>query len=110
MLGSMPIPQTVNFVCYEDPTVSIKLNLKRENGNVHNITALFSNKSAAMVQDLKLSVAVQKYMTLQIFEANGKQLGAFMQDGISQEMKITNTSEGSKPLSIKIKVTYAVNG
>lgn len=38
--------------------------------------------------------------------ASGTELAPLAQNGLTQEMRITNTMEGQKPLSLKIKVNY----
>ena len=55
-----------------------------------------------------MQVAVQKYMKLQILPATGTDLQPLIQNGVTQEMRITNTMEGQKPLSIKIRVLYTL--
>jgi hypothetical protein len=48
-------------------------------------------------------------MKLQILPANGTDLNPLAQNGITQDMRITNTMEGQKPLSLKIRVIYALS-
>jgi len=55
-------------------------------------------------------VAVQKYMTLKLQQISKPTLGPNAQREATQEMTIVNTLEGQKPLALKIRVTYSVNG
>jgi AP-1 complex subunit gamma-1 len=55
-------------------------------------------------------VAVQKYMTLKLQQISKPTLGPNAQRDATQEMTIVNTLEGQKPLALKIRVTYSVNG
>ena len=57
-----------------------------------------------------LQVAVQKYMrmTLQGISSSEIQAGSRMQ--VTQDMNIVNSQDGQKPLALKIRVAYTLNG
>jgi AP-1 complex subunit gamma-1 len=73
---------------------------------VHAIKIYYSNKTAMPMSQINLQVAVQKYMKLEILPATSSMMQPLAQNGITQDMKITNTLEGQKPLALKIKVNY----
>ena len=55
-----------------------------------------------------MQVAAQKYMTLKMKPASGTTLLPNASD-LTQGMNVTNTSEGSKPLSFKLKINYQLD-
>jgi len=94
------------YVAFEDQNLKVVFNLKREFQNEHLVTALFSNKMPYMISQLNMQVAVQKYMTLKILPASSSELQPLAQQGATQQLRITNTMEGQKPLSLKVRMMY----
>ncbi len=56
-----------------------------------------------------MQVAAQKYMVLKIQPPSGSSLEPMAQD-LTQEMNIVNNEEGNKPISLKLKINYQVQG
>ena len=91
--------------------ISIGVTMKKEpsDNTTHLIRAFFVNKSQQQLIKLNLQVAVQKYMKLQMFQANSTEMQPYSQMGqVTQDMKIQNSMEGQKPLALKIRVLYTI--
>lgn len=99
-------PKQAQYSAFEDGNLRIVFTLSRDEPSVHAIRAFFSNKAPMVLSQINIQVAVQKYMKLQIFPASSTELQPLSQNGASQDMKITNSLEGQKPLVLKVKVTY----
>ena len=105
-----PSKQEVWHVAYEDDNLRVDMNLSKEDHQTHAIVAFFSNKGQGNLQMINMQVAVQKYLRLNIMPANGTDLTPLQQRGIKQDLKITNSEEGSKPVVMKLRLQYTVNG
>ena len=55
-------------------------------------------------------MATQKYMRMQLQGITSTEIGPGSRQQVTQDMNIVNTLEGEKPLSIKIRVAYTING
>lgn len=111
MYGMQQIPaQKPQFIAYEDNSLKIGFTFSKEAPDLHLIRTYFSNKQDTLLTGINLQVAVQKYMKLQMQLPSGQELMPLSQNGITQDIRITNTMEGQKPLVLKIKVTYSING
>lgn len=97
---------------YEDVNMKVDFKLKRDQNNksIHIIHALYSNKTSYIVTDLNMLVSVKKYLKLELFSVSSSSMAPNTMNGSTQEMKITNTAEGSQPLVVRIKITYKING
>ena len=51
---------------------------------------------------------MQKYMKLQMLPMTATDLPPLSAQGVTQDMKITNSLEGQKPLALKIRVLYFI--
>lgn len=103
-------PQQVSMLAFEDSNIKIDFNLSKEGDNVHKITALYSNKTGGVVSDLNMQVSVKKYLKLELFSVSSSSLDPMAVNGSTQEMKITNSQEGSSPLVVRVRINYGVNG
>lgn len=97
------------FVAYEDNVIALGFDMQRDMSNNHEITAVFKNKTAGPLSNVSVQVAAQKYMTLKMQAASGTTLNPNSQD-LTVKMNVTNSMEGQKPLSFKLKICYAEAG
>lgn len=86
-------PSFPSFIAYEDASICIGFETKREGGPNFLITSHFKNKSGSQLLGINLQVAAQKYMTLKMKPASGTSLNAFAQD-LTQQMSVSNTMDG----------------
>lgn len=113
MFGEMQAaePTFPSYTAFEDAAVSLGFNFRREIGATgsHTITAVFKNKTQVPIEGLNMQVAAQKYMVLKIQPPSGSSLAPMAQD-LTQEMNIVNNEEGTKPMSLKLKINYQLQG
>lgn len=112
LFGSSPLtpgPAFPAFVAYEDNVIALGFDMQRDMSNNHEITAVFKNKTAGPLNNISMQVAAQKYMTLKMQAASSTNLNANSQD-LTIKMNVTNSMEGQKPLSFKLKICYAEAG
>jgi len=106
-------PNKILVEGYKDDHINIDFEMdpkNPQNPQEHRIVAYFNGVSENQLQGINLLVAVQKHMKISLQAATGTSMSGTGQRQISQEMKITNTMEGVKPISVKIKITYSVQG
>ena len=73
-------PSFPSFIVYEDATIAIGFEFRRENQNTHIITAHYKNKLSCTISGINMQVAAQKYMNLKMKTASGTSLAAMTQN------------------------------
>jgi len=81
-----------------------------QNGNVFNVLAKFSNSNAQTLENFVMKIAVPKWINLQLRTASSQQVGANTIDSVTQQMILTNNLLGEKPVVVKLKALYCMNG
>ena len=106
---SAPAAPKYQYTAYEDPHITVNFNSSKDasNPSLHNITAFYTNKSSSMLTDINMQVSVKKYLKLQLFAVSNPTLPGNSSQTVTQEMKIENTQEGTSPIVLKIRITYA---
>ncbi|KAG0675201.1 hypothetical protein C6P41_003488 [Kluyveromyces marxianus] len=85
--------------------------ITRESESTIKVTSFFSNLSISQISDLTLMLAVPKAQSLRLLPQSNTTLSSFSTDGIYQESWIDNAvKDAPKPLRVKWKVSYKVNG
>jgi AP-1 complex subunit gamma-1 len=74
------------------------------------VTASFNNKSHAYIDQLSLQTAVMKYLKIAIQPMTGTSLPPTSKGAVTQIMTVTNSAVGQKPIVMKIKLSYGLNG
>lgn len=75
------------------------------------IDALYQNNGAATVQDFRVQAAVPKNMVVTMFlQEGGAELLPQSRNELRQRMQCSNRTDGAKPLAMRLKVSYKVNG
>eukprot|EP01116_Phalansterium_solitarium_P022013 TRINITY_DN7106_c0_g1_i1.p1 TRINITY_DN7106_c0_g1~~TRINITY_DN7106_c0_g1_i1.p1 ORF type:complete len:812 (+),score=368.44 TRINITY_DN7106_c0_g1_i1:73-2508(+) len=113
-----PVPQAapagprgpLNFVAYQRNGITINFNVLTNPAqpNMHIVNATFVSSLPTAVQNFDFKAAVPKYVKLQVNPPTGTTLlpGA----PVTQQVKLLNQEHGSKPLLMKLKLDYVVNG
>lgn len=83
---------------------------KQEGEGNTRITAHFNNKTSTYIEQLALQTAVMKYLKIAIQPMSGTALPPSSKGAVNQLMTITNSAVGQKPIVMKIKLTYTING
>lgn len=83
-------------------------NIQYPNVTVVNISFLNSNPFPLVNFDLK--VAVPKYLKLQVNPPTGNMIPPNNSGKVTQGIKLMNAEHGQKPVVVKIKIDYLING
>lgn len=103
-------PQKTRIEGFTDDKIKIEFEMDPLVGEERHITAYFTNLCGKDITGINMLVAVQKNMKVSLQPATSSILNGDMSNTIQQEMKITNPFEGTKPIVIKIKVSYTCDG
>ncbi len=109
----VPEPPKTRIAGYTDDNLRIDFEMDPRdisNPNERHIVAFFSNIGSADVTALNMQVAVQKNMKITLLPATAAVVPAGKPNAVKQEMRIMNPFEGTKPISMKIKVGYTCKG
>jgi AP-1 complex subunit gamma-1 len=101
-----------SVVAFDKDGLKVSLSFSKPSGPASATTvvvATASNSDAAKpVSSLALQAAVPKYLTLKLEPASGTSLPANNPGAtITQRMHVTNASQGSKPLALRLRIVLA---
>lgn len=101
-------PRTV----YDKDGVSVVFAFSKPGGppNLTDITATYRNSSDRTVSDFSLQAAVPKFMQLKLDAASGNRLQPHGSGSITQLLHITNTQHGIKPIALRLRISFSVDG
>lgn len=80
------------------------------NASISLIEATFNNSNPVAIDGLNFQVAVPKYMKLQMSPASGTNVPAMNGGSVKQSFKVMNSMHNQKPLLLRIKVDFSMNG
>jgi hypothetical protein len=103
-------PTKTRIEGFTDDNLKIDFEMDPPIGEERHITAYFTNQSGNDLTGLNMLVAVQKNMKIVLQPATSSVLNGDRSNTVQQEMKVSNPFEGTKPIVIKIKVSYTCNG
>ncbi|XP_021726976.1 AP-1 complex subunit gamma-2-like isoform X1 [Chenopodium quinoa] len=105
-------PQFPSMVAFESSSLKMTFEFSKSAGSpqVTSITATFANLSANSYTDFLFQAAVPKFLQLHLDPASSTTLPASGDGLIIQTMRITNSQHGKKPLAMRIRIGYKVNG
>lgn len=110
-IGSFePQPQKTRIEGFTDENMKIEFEMDPLVDEERHITACFTNLCGKDITGINMLVAVQKNMKIALQPATSSILNGDMSNTIQQEMKVTNPFEGTKPIVIRIKLSYTCNG
>ena len=75
-----------------------------------HILCRYFNMTGTPFSDFVLQAAVPKYMKLEMQPPSSTSLSAYSNGNVTQEIRINNTLHGEKPVMLKLKIVYKVNG
>jgi hypothetical protein len=101
---------TFKFKAYETPHVELWMEGRKEGDGSTRVTASFMNKTHTYVEQLNLQTAVMKYLKIAIQPMSGTSLPPNSKGAVTQVMSLTNSALGEKPIVMKIKLGYSING
>ena len=101
-----------SFVAYNNNglTISFACESVPANPQGTKITASFANSTGMPIENLQMQCAVPKYMQLQMNPATGTSVPAGSSGAVTQQLNIINTMRGTKPVMMKLKLSFTANG
>eukprot|EP00929_Paragymnodinium_shiwhaense_P095776 TRINITY_DN5704_c0_g1_i1.p1 TRINITY_DN5704_c0_g1~~TRINITY_DN5704_c0_g1_i1.p1 ORF type:complete len:839 (+),score=220.30 TRINITY_DN5704_c0_g1_i1:90-2606(+) len=97
------------IVAFEKAGLKVMMNVRKEPDNSVTILSRFGNGCDAPMTNFVFEAAVPKYVQLTIQPATGQVLPP-RSEAVTQVMKCVNTSNGEKPLLLKLRIGYNLNG
>ena len=99
--------ETFDLVAFEDEEIKVSFSCsKPSEPKTTFIQAVSTNKTSAAISNFKLSVAVQKHLTLSLSNATSNYINPG--ESTRQDMNITNTQQGQKPIVVRLKIDYTL--
>lgn len=105
-------PQFPSIAAFESSSLKMMFDFSKSAGSlqVTSIKATFTNLSANIYTDFLFQAAVPKFLQLHLDPASSTNLPANGNGSITQTMRVTNSQHGKKPLAMRFRIGYKVNG
>ena len=100
------------FQAYSKGGLTIMFAVTKDPGNpsITTVESTFTNGNPAAIDGLNFQVAVPKYMKLQMSPASGTSVAPMNSGNVSQTFKLANSLHGQKPILLRIKIDFSING
>jgi AP-1 complex subunit gamma-1 len=110
-LMTQPSPAST-LIAYQKNGLTISFDITKQPGSPNNVsvTANISNAQAVPLNNFEFKAAVPKYIKLQVNPPSGNVVPPLNSGKVTQSLKLVNTLHGEKPVLLKIKVDYVLNG
>ncbi|VAI83010.1 unnamed protein product [Triticum turgidum subsp. durum] len=114
--ASTPLPDMnaayPSITAFQSATLKITFNFKKQPGKPQETTvhASFTNLTSATLTNFMFQAAVPKFIQLRLDPASSSTLPASGNGSITQSLSVTNNQHGQKPLAMRIRISYKVNG
>jgi len=95
---------------FNDNGISVIFSFAVEGGNQVIVNAAYTNSNATPVSGFTFEAAVPKYIQMKISPPTGNELKPFGTGQVSQKLQLINSQKGTKPILMKVKLTYTFNG
>ncbi|CAN6233035.1 unnamed protein product [Urochloa humidicola] len=101
-----------SITAFQSPTLKITFDFKRQPGNPRETTihATFTNLTFSTFTDFIFQAAVPKFIQLRLDPASGNTVPADGNGSVTQGLNVTNNQQGQKPLAMRIRMSYKMNG
>ncbi|CAL1357167.1 unnamed protein product [Linum trigynum] len=101
-----------SIVAFESSSLRLTFNFSKQPGNPQTtmISGTFTNLSSNVFTDFVFQAAVPKFLQLHLDPASGNSLPASGNGTITQSLKVTNSQHGKKPLVMRLRIAYKVDG
>lgn len=107
-----PAPALPTITPYQKNGLAVEFSFEKDpaQSSTTVIRGKYTNTGTGQISNLTLLAAVPKYLQLRMEQASGNTLnpGSGMQ--INQSISVTNTLQGQKPIQMRLKLDYALNG
>uniref|UniRef100_A0ACD5Y0Z7 Uncharacterized protein n=1 Tax=Avena sativa TaxID=4498 RepID=A0ACD5Y0Z7_AVESA len=100
------------ITAFQSASLKIIFNFKKQPGKPQETTvhASFTNLTSATLTDFMFQAAVPKFIQLRLDPASSSTLPASGKGSVTQSLSVTNSQHGQKPLAMRIRISYKVNG
>ncbi|KAK8454956.1 hypothetical protein SEVIR_4G057800v4 [Setaria viridis] len=100
------------ITAFQSATLRITFSFKKQPGKPQETTinATFTNLATTTFTDFVFQAAVPKFIQLRLDPASSSTLPASGNGSVTQSLSVTNNQHGQKPLAMRIRVSYKVNG
>ncbi|XP_062220627.1 AP-1 complex subunit gamma-2-like isoform X1 [Phragmites australis] len=101
-----------SITAFQSATLKVTFDFKRQPGNPREtaIHATFTNLTSSTFTDFIFQAAVPKFIQLKLDPASGNTVPASGNGSVTQGLNVTNNQHGQKPLAMRIRMSYKVNG
>ncbi|TVU27811.1 hypothetical protein EJB05_19312, partial [Eragrostis curvula] len=101
-----------SITAFQSATLKVTFDFKKQPGNPRESTihATFTNLTSSPFTDFIFQAAVPKFIQLRLDPASGNTVPASGNGSVTQGLNITNNQHGQKPLAMRIRLSYKVNG
>ncbi|ETV95341.1 hypothetical protein, variant [Aphanomyces invadans] len=106
-------PPGQHIRAYEKNGLALDIELSKPNlsdPSISHILCLFTNKSAYQLDNFVFQAAFPKYIRLIMDPPSGASIPANLGGRITQLAKIQNSNHGEKPVMMRIKLEFTING
>jgi len=90
--------------------ITFRLERNAAQPNVTTATMLISNSNGSPISNFDLKAAVPTYMKMQLAPPSATVVPPMSNKSVNQQLKLLNTLHGEKPLLLKLKIDYQLNG
>ncbi|PWZ16234.1 AP-1 complex subunit gamma-2 [Zea mays] len=100
------------ITAFQSATLRITFSFKKQPGKPQETTinASFTNLATTALTDFVFQAAVPKFIQLRLDPASSSTLPASGNVSVTQSLSVTNNQHGQKPLAMRIRMSYKVNG
>ncbi|KAK3128480.1 hypothetical protein QOZ80_6BG0462240 [Eleusine coracana subsp. coracana] len=100
------------ITAFQSATLKITFSFKKQPGKPQEtaINASFTNLTTTTFTDFIFQAAVPKFIQLRLDPASSSTLPASGNGSVTQSLSVTNNQHGQKPLAMRIRMSYKVNG
>lgn len=107
--GNTSLP---SITAFQSATLKVTFDFKKQPGNPRETTihVTFTNLTSSPFTDFIFQAAVPKFIQLKLDPASGNTVPASGNGSVTQGLNITNNQHGQKPLAMRIRLSYKVNG
>ncbi|WVZ82355.1 hypothetical protein U9M48_029623 [Paspalum notatum var. saurae] len=100
------------ITAFQSATLRITFSFKKQPGKPQEttISASFTNLATTTFTDFVFQAAVPKFIQLRLDPASSSTLPAGGNGSVTQSLTVTNNQHGQKPLAMRIRMSYKVNG
>ncbi|KAM3244897.1 hypothetical protein ACQJBY_056308 [Aegilops geniculata] len=101
-----------SITAFQSATLKITFDIRKQPGKPQEtiIHATFTNLTSSNYTDFIFQAAVPKFIQLRLDPASGNIVPANGKGSVTQGFSVTNNQHGQKPLAMRIRMSYKVNG